>query len=279
MSFNLLPTDLIKYIILPLPYECLCQLFCVSKLFYNINLDNHFWKIKLILDYKVNNLAININQYKAYYQLYLSEQMDKYSLDLLTNKIIDSKELQLDQELKLLSAPDQYNFSSISQTLQSKHTSIGDVAEYFFKRIERMQILSKAKEEIKQNLQLTINQNKRRASEVLTCARKQLPIIYSPKYIEIENLDDKLDIKILSLGSIFDTSGVQIGWPYAHRLEQFFIDNNILNMNLTWGSLIYVTGNEDVYPILIYIFNYNNRLCVELADSRIEYNFSINTLP
>lgn len=240
MSFNQLPLDVVKYIILPLPYECLCNFFCVSRLTISIASDANFWKSKIKLDHKIDNF-IN-NKYKAYYELLLSQEMDQYTLDLLNNEVADEKKLWIEQQLEQLS--EQYSFS--------EH-----------------RLLMELEKEWRQNLVLTVEQNHSRASKLLKRARQQLTIIYQVDYIKIDNVKADLINKIVLLALIrgIDRPDFLPNAILAFKLDQFFKDNYILYnknpINLNHGQLIKLIAIDGFYSILLYVFTYDDRLYVD----------------
>lgn len=255
MSFNQLPLDIVKYIILPLPYECLCNFFCVSRLTISIANDANFWKAKLQLEYHLPKTIIS--NYRAYYELLLSQDMDRYTLDLLEDNVTDLKEEMLKQQLQ--------------QHLEQIHESLAaeDVNRQFINNsIAEMRLACKEGKNCGKNRKITVKLNRKRASKVLYRARKQFTITYQPKYIEIKNTDkdlyDKIDNELCSNNSVC-------------RLEKFLQSYDISQIDLTWGSLIHFIG-DDIDPFLIYIFNNNNRLYAEISTTRYK-NFTVTTLP
>lgn len=240
MSFDQLPLDIVKYIVLPLPYECLCNFLCVSRLTISVASDANFWKSKIELDHKTTNF-IN-NKYKAYYELLLSQEMDQYTLDLFNNEVVDNKKLWIEQELRQLSK--QYSFS--------EHT-----------------VLMELEKEWRQNLILTARQNHLRASKLLKRARQQLTITYQVDYIKIDNVKTDLINKIVLLALIRGTDRPDFlpNAILAFKLDQFFKDNYILYnkkpINLNPGQLIKLVAIDSLYFILLYVFTHDNRLYVD----------------
>lgn len=269
MGFNLLPYSLVKYIILSLPYECICQLFCVNKLFYSINLDLYFWKAKIQLEYSLPHVStLNANIYRAHYELLLFYDMKNYVYNLHINKVNDIKLQQL--KLKL---------EQLNQTIIALRPAD-------FKRIPNVKEIKEQISLINENRLITITVSYQRALKVLSRARKQLSLVYQPKYIEIKNTDPNLYTKMCmlpkDLTDYFSTT--EISGVCTYKLEKMLYSGitsvpwicgyelaKMLNLDLTWGLLIHFIGDKiNINSFLIYIFNYESRLCADVKKLRMK---------